>query len=78
MMTGEMTDSEIREQIERANRFITDFSEIIAATIVESSQPLRRCQASPTLADRCDAGRGALCDVLQSGEPRCGIARRAD
>ena len=32
MMTGEMTDAEVAAQIERADRFIADFREMVAAT----------------------------------------------
>jgi hypothetical protein len=35
MMTGEMTDAEVADQIERADRFIADFREMIAATVVD-------------------------------------------
>ena len=35
MMTGEMTDAEVADQIERADRFIADFRELIAATVVD-------------------------------------------
>jgi hypothetical protein len=34
MMT-EMTDVEVRQQVERAGRFIADFREMIAATVVD-------------------------------------------
>ena len=32
MMTDEMTDAEVADQIERADRFIDDFRDMIAAT----------------------------------------------
>ena len=36
MMTDvEMTDDEVRQQVERADRFIADFREMIAATVVD-------------------------------------------
>jgi len=36
MMTDvEMTDDEARQQVQRADRFIADFREMIAATVVE-------------------------------------------
>ena len=36
MMTdAEMTDAEVADQIERADRFIADFREMIAATVVD-------------------------------------------
>ena len=35
MMTGEMTDAEVADQMERTNRFIANFCELIAATIVD-------------------------------------------
>ena len=35
MMTGEMTDAEVADQMERTNRFFADFCELIAATIVD-------------------------------------------
>jgi hypothetical protein len=35
MMTDEMTDVEVADQIERADRFIADFREMIAATVVD-------------------------------------------
>ena len=35
MMTGEMTDAEVAAQIERADRFIADFREMVAATEVD-------------------------------------------
>ena len=39
MMTGEMTDAEVRDQIERADRFIVDFRAMIAATVVGPASP---------------------------------------
>jgi hypothetical protein len=39
MMTDEMTDSEVREQIERADRFIADFREMVAAAEVDPRSP---------------------------------------
>jgi hypothetical protein len=35
MMTGEMTDAEVRQQIDRADRFIEQLREAIAATVVD-------------------------------------------
>ena len=35
MMTDEMTDVEVADQIERADRFIADFREMVAATAVD-------------------------------------------
>ena len=35
MTDAEMTDAEVADQIERADRFIADFREMIAATIVD-------------------------------------------
>jgi|SRR6267378_7965702 hypothetical protein len=35
-----MTDAEVADQIERADRFIADFREMIAATVVD---PIRAC-----------------------------------
>ena len=39
MMTGEMTDAEVAAQIERADRFIAEFRELIAATAVDPASP---------------------------------------
>jgi hypothetical protein len=40
MMTDvEMTDAEVRQQVERADRFIADFGEMIAATVVDPASP---------------------------------------
>jgi hypothetical protein len=40
MMTDvEMTDAEVADQIERADRFIADFREMIAATVVDPASP---------------------------------------
>ena len=39
MMTGEMTDAEVAAQIERADRFIADFREMVAATVVDPRSP---------------------------------------
>jgi hypothetical protein len=38
-MTGEMTDAEVADQIERADRFIVDFRAMIAATVVDPASP---------------------------------------
>jgi hypothetical protein len=35
MTTDEMTDAEVADQIERAERFIAEFREMIAATVVD-------------------------------------------
>lgn len=35
MVDTEMTDAEVADQIERADRFIADFREMIAATVVD-------------------------------------------
>ena len=35
MDQGEMTDAEVRQQVERADRFVADFREMIAATVVD-------------------------------------------
>ena len=39
MMTGEMTDAEVAAQIERADRFIADFREMVAAAEVDPRSP---------------------------------------
>jgi hypothetical protein len=39
MMTGEMTDAEVADQIERADRFIDQLREMIAATVVDPASP---------------------------------------
>jgi hypothetical protein len=44
MMTGEMTDAEVAAQIERADRFIADFREMVAATIVDPRSPCADAQ----------------------------------
>jgi hypothetical protein len=35
MTDGEMTDAEVADQIDRADRFIADFREMVAATAVD-------------------------------------------
>jgi hypothetical protein len=35
MIGAEMTDAEVRQQVDRADRFIADFREMVAATIVD-------------------------------------------
>ena len=35
MTAAEMTDAEVADQIERADRFIADFREMITATVVD-------------------------------------------
>ncbi len=35
MISGQMTDAEVADQIARADRFIADFREMIAATVVD-------------------------------------------
>jgi hypothetical protein len=35
MDQGEMTDAEVEAQIERADRFVADFREMVAATVVD-------------------------------------------
>jgi hypothetical protein len=40
MMTrGEMTDAEVRQQVDRADRFIADFREMVATTAVDPASP---------------------------------------
>ena len=39
MMTGEMTDAEVADQVARADRFIADFREMVAATVVDPRSP---------------------------------------
>jgi hypothetical protein len=39
MMTGEMTDAQVAAQIERADRFIADFREMVAATEIDPASP---------------------------------------
>ncbi len=39
MMTVETTDAEVRQQIDRADRFIAAFRELIAATVVNPASP---------------------------------------
>jgi hypothetical protein len=39
MMTAEMTDAEVRQQIDRSDRFIAAFRELIAATVVNPASP---------------------------------------
>ena len=44
MMTdAEMTDAEVRQQIERTDRFIAAFRELIASTVVDPTSP---CEAA--------------------------------
>jgi hypothetical protein len=38
-MTGEITDADVAAQIERADRFIADFREMVAATVVDPRSP---------------------------------------
>jgi hypothetical protein len=38
-MTGEMTDAEVAAQVERTDRFIADFREMVAATAVDPVSP---------------------------------------
>ena len=52
MMTGEMTDAEVADQIERADRFIADFREMIAATVVDPASAMCRLSASWASPDR--------------------------
>jgi hypothetical protein len=40
MMTGEMADAEVRQQVQRADDFIEQLREMIAATVVD---PARAC-----------------------------------
>ena len=35
----EMTDAEVRQQVQRADRFIADFREMVAATVVDPTSP---------------------------------------
>jgi hypothetical protein len=39
MMTDEMTDAEVADQIARADRFAVDFREMVAATVVDPVSP---------------------------------------
>jgi hypothetical protein len=39
MISPEMTDAEVAAQIERADRFIVDFREMVAATVVDPRSP---------------------------------------
>ena len=78
MMTDvEMTDAEVADQIERADRFIANFREMIAATVVDPASPCADYQRRGLRRIADDAGRGAVRDDVQSGEPRRGVARRA-
>ena len=73
---GMMTDAEVADQIERTNRFIADFRELVAATAVDPASPC----ADETRAgfERIAATLDAVPYVtsLQSGEHRRGDARR--
>jgi hypothetical protein len=58
MMTDvEMTDAEVAAQIERADRFIADFREMIAATVVDPARPCADYQRRglQRIADTVDA-----------------------
>jgi hypothetical protein len=58
MMTdAEMTDAEVADQIERADRFIADFREMIAATIVDPASACAdyQCCGLRRIADTLDA-----------------------
>ena len=57
MMTGEMTDAEVADQIERADRFIADFREMIAATVVDPASACAdyRRRGLRRIADTLDA-----------------------
>jgi hypothetical protein len=45
MMTDvEMADAEVADQIERADRFVADFREMIAATVVDPASPCADAQ----------------------------------
>jgi hypothetical protein len=58
MMTdAEMNDAEVADQIERADRFIADFREMIAATVVD---PARAC------ADEARRGLQRISDTLDA------------
>ena len=58
MMTdGEMTDAEVADQIERANRFIAEFREMVAATAVD---PASLC------ADETRAGLKRIAETLDA------------
>jgi hypothetical protein len=43
MIDDEMTDAEVADQIARADRFIVDFRELIAATAVDPASPCADC-----------------------------------
>jgi hypothetical protein len=40
-MTGEMTDTEVADQIERADRFIADFREMMRGALIIRNYPSR-------------------------------------
>jgi hypothetical protein len=54
MIEVEMTDVEIREQIERTDRFIADFREVVAATAVDPASDAHR-RGLRRIADTLDA-----------------------
>ena len=72
----EMTDAEVAAQIERADRFIADFREMIAATVVDPASACADYQRRglQRIADTVDAV--PYRDDVQPVEPRCGVARR--
>ena len=64
MMTDvEMTDAEVADQIERADRFIEQLRDAIAATVVDPASACADDQRRGLQRIACDAGRGALRDV---------------
>ena len=44
MMAVEMTDDEARQQVQRTDRFIAEFREMIAATVVDPASPCADAQ----------------------------------
>ena len=66
MTDVEMADAEVRQQIERADRFIADFREMVAATAVDAASACADYQRRglQRIADTLDAvpyGMRALC-----------------
>jgi hypothetical protein len=59
MMTGEMTDAEVADQIERADRFIEQLREMVAATVVDPAS---------TCADEQRRGLRRIADTLDAVE----------
>ena len=60
-----MTDAEVADQIARADRFIADFREMIAGTVVDHASACTDSSTSRASADRLDARRGPVRDDVR-------------